>query len=240
MTLPGSPRTSQKAPTTLPERSQKPPSRDVPNRSQKPHGINAPSQVGLPGATPTYGRTYGLTKRWETCVDLVALRNAHEKGESEVEPIGGLVKEAIERIREPEMPARYPIRNHEPRIEIPKWVRAGIYHRDGQACVYCHTKDAQLVLDHITPRSSFPAHQLHIADRSDNLATACWDCNDAKSNYTAPNHHLRKPGITHTCPDCLINLSLDWSVTIDGPLTLPAFCLRHGAVTQVPNEQWIG
>ena len=70
-------------------------------------------------------------------------------------------------------PVRWPVRNRAPREPISSQKRAIIHERDGGICRYCGTPDERLVLDHIVPRSAFPAHQLHIADRSDNLHSAC-------------------------------------------------------------------
>ena len=102
--------------------------------------------------------------------------------------------ETIEELSSPR--TRWPILNNEPREPVSPSKRAIIYQRDGEQCWYCWTGGGgPLQLDHIIPRTAFPAHQLHIADRSDNLVTACTSCNEAKSNYESSN--IKQIGRAH-------------------------------------------
>lgn len=96
---------------------------------------------------------------------------------------------------------RWPVRNREPRTPITSQKRAIIHERDGGICRLCGTGGHRLTVDHIIPRSAFPADQLHIADRSDNLISACWDCNEKKSNYERDQR--KRMGVTAACWYCV-------------------------------------
>lgn len=95
---------------------------------------------------------------------------------------------------------RWPIRNREPRTPISPQKRAIIHARDGNICRLCGTGGHVLTVDHIIPRSAFMPEHLYIADRSDNLISACWDCNEQKSNYE--HEQLKRPGVVVACWDC--------------------------------------
>ena len=95
----------------------------------------------------------------------------------------GQPKTLGEILTDPESYRRWPIRNREERTEISAQKRAIIHERDGHICRLCGNGGQMLTIDHIIPRSAFPANMLHIVDRSDNLISACWDCNEGKSNY---------------------------------------------------------
>ena len=138
-----------------------------------------------------------------------------------------------ERIEEPQ---RWPVRNREERTEISSQKRAIIHSRDGGLCRYCGDSGMQLTVDHIIPRSTFPEDQLHIADRSDNLISACWPCNEGKSNF---EHGQRKyMGVTVACWDCL-NHAHDDEYRDDRPYAeYLTFCGRCG-ITRVPDLSWI-
>ena len=63
--------------------------------------------------------------------------------------------------------------------------------RDHGRCWMCGLTDLERpVIEHLRPRSNFLPHEVEFADRSDNLAIACWDCNAAKGNRDVP---YRKP-----------------------------------------------
>lgn len=138
-----------------------------------------------------------------------------------------------------EAPAvRWPVLNSEPREPISSQKRAIIHERDGKICRYCGTSDELLVLDHIIPRSAFPAHQLRIADRSDNLHSACWDCNQKRSNFEAV--HIKRLGVVVRCWYCV---NRDHSESDEAflpyPVDKPVFCGQCG-VSHVPAiEGWV-
>ena len=142
---------------------------------------------------------------------------------------------------EDEPPAqRWPVRNREPREPISSQKRAIIHERDGGICRYCGAPDKQLVLDHIIPRSTFPAHQIHIADRSDNLHSACWDCNERRSNYEAV--HIKRLGVVVQCWFCVnpeYAYDGDTAVEMPYPVNVLVFCGRCG-ISAVPCvEGWV-
>jgi hypothetical protein len=125
---------------------------------------------------------------------------------------------------------RWPVRNREPRTPISSMKRALIHERDGGACRYCNRNDTLLVVDHIIPRSAFPADQLRIADRSDNLHSACWECNEERSNFDT--FHTKRLGIAPCCLDCT-------EIEPTTETRIPAYCARCG-VSQVPEiDGWI-
>lgn len=159
--------------------------------------------------------------------------------ESRVTPDEGTCKSLAEILAfEEEPPTRWPVRNREPRTPINSQKRAIIHERDGGICRYCGTPDEQLVLDHIVPRSAFPANQLHIADRSDNLHSACWDCNERRSNYEAV--HIKRLGVVVQCWYCVNPEYVDESeLEMPYPVTVRVFCGRCG-VSSVPSiEGWV-
>lgn len=133
-------------------------------------------------------------------------------------------------------PKRWPVRNREERTEISAQKRAIIHDRDGGRCRYCGIENLMLTVDHIIPRSTFSSDQLHIADRSDNLISACWPCNESKSNY---EHTARKTmGVTVACWDCK-NRIPDHEPHPERPRgELLAFCGRCG-ITYVPDLGWV-
>lgn len=63
-----------------------------------------------------------------------------------------------------------------------KWItpqrRHAIYRRDGKRCLWCNGKGKK-TLDHFTPRS------LGGNDATENLLTACMNCNRKRGNQTA-------------------------------------------------------
>jgi hypothetical protein len=58
-----------------------------------------------------------------------------------------------------------------------KWIRntrrCAIYARDRFMCVYCEEPGKRLLLDHVEPFGG---------NESDNLVSACWDCNGEKGD----------------------------------------------------------
>ena len=83
---------------------------------------------------------------------------------------------------------RMEVMNREPRgqhgVNRTLWI--ALMRRDGGRCWMCSSSDGHMVIDHLRPRSNWPADELHLADRSDNLRMACWACNDEKSNRNVP------------------------------------------------------
>lgn len=136
---------------------------------------------------------------------------------------------------------RWPVRNREPRAPIASQKRAIIHERDGGECQLCATIGHQLTLDHIIPRSAFAPDQLEYADRSDNLHSACWPCNERKSNYESAQG--KRLGVVAACWHCLNpgyheggeyeGLRLPYSIDI------PVFCGRCGVSTVPRVEGWV-
>lgn len=139
-----------------------------------------------------------------------------------------------ELLAEPEpKPRRLPVLNTEPRVQMGgrKWHL--IHERDGGRCYICggFVPKGSGEVDHVIPRSSFEAHDLERADRSDNLRTACVRCNQKKSNY-AYDWATGPIGVTSVCWSCL---------NPDEPqpvMRAPAYCGRCGH-TWVPDERWL-
>lgn len=133
-------------------------------------------------------------------------------------------------------PIRWPVRNREPRTPISSQKRAIIHERDGGQCRYCYTHTGMLVVDHIIPRSAFPADQLHIADRSDNLHSACWDCNETRSNFESV--HIKRLGVVARCFYC-VHPEYDGDEPLPYEVRIPVFCGRCG-VSRVPEvDGWV-
>lgn len=139
---------------------------------------------------------------------------------------------------EDEPARRWPVRNREPRLPINSQKRAIIHERDGGMCRYCGVTDEVLVLDHIVPRSAFLTSQIHIADRSDNLHSACWDCNSRRSNFEAT--HIKRLGVVAQCWYCVHpEHREDDELEMPYPVNVLVFCGRCG-VSNVPEvEGWV-
>lgn len=156
--------------------------------------------------------------------------------ESRAKPNGLECKSLAEILAFEETPAvRWPVRNREPRVPIDSQKRAIIHARDGGICRYCARSDEPLVLDHIIPRSAFPPHLLHIADRSDNLHSACWGCNERRSNYEAI--HVKRLGVVSACWYCAYpeyGIDGDCDLELPYPVNKLVFCGRCG-VSSVPD-----
>ena len=146
--------------------------------------------------------------------------------------------EILDRVEDPFV--RWPVRNREPRTVIDSQKRAIIHSRDGGICRLCGTGGHVLTVDHIIPRSAFEAHHLMIADRSDNLVSACWDCNQRKSNYES--EHIKKLGVVVACWYCVNPGYGEHDEPLEGlpyPVTVPVFCGRCG-ISNVPSvEGWV-
>lgn len=141
---------------------------------------------------------------------------------------------------------RWEVLNRAEREPIPSLKRALIHERDGGACTYCETSGHVLTVDHIIPRSAFQERHLSIADRSDNLVSACWPCNERKSNfYRARN---KRPGVTPACWECL-NPGPDpeedpegydeWGERASVNRNHLVFCGRCGMGGSVPDVSWV-
>ena len=135
---------------------------------------------------------------------------------------------------------RWPIRNTEPRTPISSQKRAIIHERDGGICRLCGTGGHVLTVDHIIPRSAFEASHLADADRSDNLVSACWDCNQRKSNYESDG--IKRMGVVDACWYCLNPGHGEFDNTGDPmpyPVNVMVFCGRCG-ISCVPTvEGWV-
>jgi len=132
---------------------------------------------------------------------------------------------------------RWPVRNREERTPIGSQKRAIIHERDGNICKYCGIDSVLLTVDHIIPRSAFPADQLEIADRSDNLISACWPCNEGKSNYERDQR--KRLGVVAACWYCQDH-SRDEYDELPMPLNALAYCGRCGGISRVPEVAgWI-
>lgn len=131
---------------------------------------------------------------------------------------------------------RWPVRNREPRTPISSQKRAIIHARDGHICRLCGVSGGMLTVDHIIPRSAFLPEDLHVADRSDNLVSACWPCNEAKSNYE--RHQRKRMGVVVACWYCL-HPDLDEDEQLPYPVEKLVFCGRCG-ISNVPAvEGWV-
>ncbi len=62
--------------------------------------------------------------------------------------------------------------------------KRNIMARDGWRCQYCGTREKPLTIDHVVPRSRFPAGRAHLVDSWENCVTACLNCNVRKGNRT--------------------------------------------------------
>lgn len=58
----------------------------------------------------------------------------------------------------------------------------------GRQCMLCHTKDGEIHVDHIKPRSKYP----HLELVFDNLQVLCKDCNLGKQNYDEIDYRPHK------------------------------------------------
>lgn len=136
---------------------------------------------------------------------------------------------------------RFPLVNLEPRVPIDSRKRAIIHARDGHQCRYCGTYTDQMTVDHIVPRSAFRIEDLTIADRSDNLASACLDCNQDKSNFEHPMG--KRLGVVAACWGCLNPEPENWWELegLERPeLPVPVFCYRCGITSHVPTVKgWV-
>lgn len=98
-------------------------------------------------------------------------KQARRKAMAELEDAGLVWRDGANiRVR------HYDPRNHGFAIQrkpIPAEVRAAVYERDGNACVYCGATD-RLTLDHVIPVSRCGS------DDMDNLVCACLACNISK------------------------------------------------------------
>lgn len=94
--------------------------------------------------------------------------------------------------------------------------------RDGGRCWMCGATRKQLVIEHLRPRSSFYEDQVSIADRSDNLALACWDCNEEKSNRDVP----------FDPPLPIVWICHAWAG--DASDSVEVFCAEHRHICRVP------
>jgi len=108
--------------------------------------------------------------------------------------------------------------------------------RDGYRCWICNRGQdfgKFLVIDHLRPRSSFEPWNLWLADRSDNLRIACWECNQDKSNFEL-DYRSPVPVVWR----CLVCYRIEgqaeefgWSADM-----LLAFCARHRENVNVPVD----
>lgn len=133
---------------------------------------------------------------------------------------------------------RWPVRNREPRTPIDSQKRAIIHERDGGRCWMCGTVGHVLTVDHIIPRSAFLPEDLDAADRSDNLISACWDCNQKKSNYE--RHQRKRLGVVVKCWYCMNPHHGEGEDSfLPHPVTIQVYCGRCG-ISNVPTVKgWV-
>ncbi len=76
------------------------------------------------------------------------------------------------------LPEMEDTRERQKKRKIPTTLRFSVLERDGFACVYCGRSAPGVVLevDHVNPESSGGKTD------SDNLVTACWECNRGKED----------------------------------------------------------
>jgi hypothetical protein len=129
---------------------------------------------------------------------------------------------ALDEVMADDPQQRHEVFNHEERAPISSLVWSLVFRRDRGRCWICGHDAYEPVLDHLRPRSNWPADELWLADRSDNLHVACWDCNEERSNrvYAAPPKVV--PVTTH-CGRC----SLEW-IGHDVGRGVACFCSQCG------------
>lgn len=169
-------------------------------------------------------------------IDITAYYDASRRHSEHISAIS--LDDLLNQIETPFL--RWPVRNREPRTPIDSQKRAIIHERDGGICRLCGTGGHILTVDHIIPRSAFEPSGLAIADRSDNLVSACWECNQRKSNYESV--HIKRLGVVVACWYCLNPGYGEHDEPLDGlpyPVTVPVFCGRCG-ISNVPAvEGWV-
>jgi hypothetical protein len=129
---------------------------------------------------------------------------------------------------------RLPVLNREPRpeSEANRQLWGALMRRDGSRCWMCNRPDGFMVIDHLIPRSSFVASDIHLADRSDNLRIACWDCNQEKSNRDYP---FKRPlPIVWMCREDIQVNEFGEVVLFEDDELVPAYCARHNCAVSVP------
>jgi hypothetical protein len=137
---------------------------------------------------------------------------------------------------------RQPVLNREPRPnpENNRELWGALMARDGGKCWMCHRSDGFMVIDHLTPRSAFRADEIRLADRSDNLAIACWDCNTEKGNRLIP---FRPP--LPVVVICVVDWKASFGWTEEelnlhlerySDETMHAFCCQHRSAATVPKN----
>lgn len=122
------------------------------------------------------------------------------------------------------------LRRGEVRAELPWWLRALVFTRDGWTCQWCRcqhqaaTSDwdppwrVTLDADHLIPWS------LGGSDDTDNLRALCAACNQKRSNAVADAHVVRLRPISWACVSCFPSRILE---TIGDPAGhRPAWCVR--------------
>jgi hypothetical protein len=140
--------------------------------------------------------------------------------------------------------SRYPVIRSGEREPIDPYKRRLIFIRDGYTCQWCglHVEPdtpapgKDLVLDHVIPWSAGGS------DRSDNLRTLCYRCNEDRSNYVDLNPP-RLIGVAADCYWCAERQGEIPSLLIGVPPSqldrIPAFCGRCSATSWVPTEGWL-
>ncbi|WGW12720.1 HNH endonuclease signature motif containing protein [Saxibacter everestensis] len=159
-------------------------------------------------------------------------------------PEGRMFREALaDWVAENKRPRRrWPVRNREPRTPIPSLKRALIHARDGQWCLLCGNR-VRFAVDHIIPRSAFRKEDLVAADRSDNLRSVCFDCNQKRSNYETVGS--KRLGVAVACWYCQnphpdetdSDVYAEYCEAVPEDV-LPVFCGRCG-VSWVPSVTWV-
>ena len=111
-------------------------------------------------------------------------------------------------------------------------VRKLVYARDGYRCRWCGSSE-RLTLDHVVPWSAGGS------DRSDNLRTLCWECNEDRSNFRTDSDVARPVGVTDLCLPCWLPHLYADEVPADDCPHIPVYCGQCSAVSWTHHEVWV-
>lgn len=133
---------------------------------------------------------------------------------------------------------RWPLIRLGRRQPIPRYVRRGVYERDGGRCLSCGLSltMAEAQLDHIIPWSAGGS------DSSVNLRILCEPCNYDRSNFRSwlDVWGAQRPPIAFYCSDCLHRDRYGEETCEPFPVTpemVSAYCVQCGLVSRTwPQE----
>ena len=193
-------------------------------------------------ATPTDGRTDGLTKNLQDLGDSLTFLNAHEESGKfdrlgEPQPIADLVRPTGNEVWRAGQRAEVR-RDPAERQPLNRWTRSVVLHRDRHHCAWCGSgySDDFLEIDHLIPWSAGGSNA------TDNLRTLCRGCNQARSNRRADYAAARPLLIVTSCPRERASFDSDWTgeaVTEwgDADREVPVFCIGCNARSTVSRER---